>query len=109
MEQTQSPYIKHLYVCIKQRDTGEDCCIDRNGEAIRDQLKAYVKASGLTGKVRISGSGCMDLCAKGANVMVYPGERWYSAVTLEDIGQLIERELKPLIAMGQSPSGTVPT
>jgi (2Fe-2S) ferredoxin len=97
MKDQKSPYIKHLYVCLNQRPAGEACCADKISAQIKERLKAYVKENGLKGKVRISGSGCMDLCSKGANLMVYPGERWYSQVTLADLEQIIEAELAPLV------------
>ena len=99
MESTRSPYIKQIYVCVNQREAGAVSCSGTgNGEAIREKLKAYVKANGLKGRVRVSASGCMDLCAKGSNVMVYPDERWYRGVTLEDVDKIIEAELAPLIS-----------
>lgn len=101
METTRSPYIKQIYVCVNQRDSGV-CCASSHaaggGEAIREKLKAFVKANGLKGKVRVSASGCMDLCAKGPNVMVYPDYRWYRGVTLADVDTIIERELAPLVS-----------
>ena len=112
MESTSSPYLKHLYVCVNQRDPGKTCCAagglsgaasasgshaHGGAEAIREKLKAFVKANGLQGKVRVSSSGCMDLCAQGPNVMVYPDYRWYHHVTLEDGDQIIQEHLAPLV------------
>ena len=96
MEISSTPYQKHLYVCVNKRQAGEECCSDKEGEAIRERLKAYVNENGLKGKVRISGSGCMDFCSKGGNVMVYPDYRWYSGVTSKDVEKIIEAELAPL-------------
>jgi HAD superfamily hydrolase (TIGR01509 family) len=92
-----SPYLKHLYVCVNQRQVGEVCCAASRSEAICQRLKAYVKEHGLSGRVRVSSSGCMGLCAQGPNVMVYPGERWYSHVTLETVEEIIARELAPWV------------
>ena len=99
MESNRSPYLKHLYVCVNQRTDGRASCGPRDAEAIREKLKEYVNTHGLKGKVRVSGSGCMDLCEQGANVMVYPGERWYSHVTLETVEKIIQEELMPLVAV----------
>lgn len=97
MEAKRSPYLKHLYVCVNRRTDGRACCAGRDSEQIREKLKEYVNAHGLKGKVRVSGSGCMDLCEQGANVMVYPDHRWYSGVTLESAEQIIEEQLAPLV------------
>ncbi len=136
MEATRSPYLKHLYVCVNRRDPGVTCCAPGGvsgaasasgshaaggrsgfapsseshalggGEAILEKLKAFVKANGLKGKARVSRSGCMDLCAQGPNVMVYPDYRWYHHVTLEDVDQIIEEHLAPLM---QNEIATLPS
>ena len=97
MESGPSPYLKHLFVCVNKRDPGVTCCSHGGGEAVTEKLKAFVKANGLKGKVRVSSSGCMDLCAQGPNVMVEPDHRWYSHVTLEDVDRIIEEHLAPLV------------
>ena len=97
MESSPSPYLKHLFVCVNKRDPGVTCCSHGGGEAVTEKLKAFVKASGLKGKVRVSSSGCMDLCAQGPNMMVEPDHRWYSHVTLEDADRIIREHLAPLV------------
>ncbi len=108
MESTRSPYLKHLFVCVNKRDPGVTCCAHGGGELILQKLKAFVKANGLNGKVRVSSSGCMDLCALGPNVMVYPDNRWYHPVSLEDVDRIIEEHLAPLVkgpfALSRHPS-----
>lgn len=99
MDRQLSPYQKHLYVCVNQREPGKTCCAAGGGEAILEKLKAYVKAHGLKGKVRISRSGCMDLCAQGPNVMVTPDHEWYSHITLEDVDRIIAEHLAPLTSV----------
>ena len=37
---------------------------------------ARVKALGFSRRVRVSKSGCQDLCAKEPNVMVFPDYVW---------------------------------
>ena len=107
MESTHSPYLKHIYICVNKRDPGVTCCSHGGGEGIREKLKAFVKANGLKGKVRVSQSGCMDLCAQGPNVMVYPDHRWYHHVTGEDVDRIIEEHLVPLLAPARGSNGSV--
>ena len=90
MESGSVPYQKILFVCINQRPAGETCCAARQSEAIAEALKARVKALGLSRLVRVSKSGCQDLCAKGPNVMVFPDHVWYSGVTEADVERIIE-------------------
>ena len=103
MESKRSPYIKHIYVCTHERETGKSCCARRDGEKILEKLKGYVVENSLKGRARVNRSGCMDFCEQGVNVMVYPDHRWYSGVTVESADRVIEEHLKPLVV----PEGTV--
>ena len=90
MEQARIPFRKIAFVCINRRPEGEACCAGRQSEAIAEALKARVKALGLAGKVRVSKSGCHDVCARGPSVMVFPDDVWYSGVTPEDVEQIAQ-------------------
>ena len=101
MEQARVPYQKILFVCINTRPPSELCCSHRESESLAEALKARVKALGLSRHVRVSKSGCQDLCAKGPNVMVFPDYVWYHAVSLEDVERIIQD-----VTQGLVPSAT---
>jgi (2Fe-2S) ferredoxin len=90
MERGQVPYQKILFVCVNKRTPSEVCCAHRESEAIASALKERVKALGLSRHVRVSKSGCQDLCAKGPNVMVFPECVWYHGVTPGDVDRILE-------------------
>ena len=90
MEQARIPFRKIVFVCINRRPDGEACCAGRQSEAIAEALKARVKALGLSGKVRVSKSGCHDVCARGPSVMVFPDYTWYAGVTEADVEQIAQ-------------------
>lgn len=94
MNSSKNPYKKHIFVCTNQRENGEVSCAGR-GEEICEFLKDYVKVNKLKGKVRISRSGCFDLCAQGPNVLVFPDYVWYSKVSLGDLQEIIGEHLLP--------------
>ena len=96
MEQANVPYQKILFVCINRREPSETCCAHRDSEAIAEALKARVKALGLARQVRVSKSGCQDLCAKGPNVMVFPDNVWYHAVTPADVERIVTDAIRGL-------------
>lgn len=93
MQKTAFPYQKIIFICTNSRDGGAICCSRGGSEAIRDALKRYVKENGLQGKVRVSQSGCMDLCNQGPNVMIFPDGVWYKDVTLEDVPAIIQNHI----------------
>jgi (2Fe-2S) ferredoxin len=91
-----SYYQHHVFFCLNQRAGGEACCADRGAQAAFDHCKQRVKAEGLAGPggVRINKAGCLDRCAGGPVVVVYPQETWYTYVDRDDIDEIIEQHLK---------------
>ncbi|PJB24327.1 MAG: ferredoxin [Elusimicrobia bacterium CG_4_9_14_3_um_filter_62_55] len=93
METHSVPYKRTVFVCTHARTDGRAACANAgsDGEAICSALKKEIYDRGLKGKIRVAASGCLDLCEKGPNVFIYPGEEWISGVTQADIPALIER------------------
>ena len=84
-----SPYIAHVFVCTNDRQGVRQSCADKNSPALKNILKEAVNARGWKGKVRISTSGCMGLCAKGANVLIHPQQIWFSETQPDDALQIL--------------------
>ena len=91
-----SYYQRHLFFCLNQRDNGEACCADHDAQAAFDHCKSRVKAAGLNGpgKVRVNRAGCLDRCAGGPVVVVYPEGTWYTYVDKHDIDEIVDSHLK---------------
>ena len=98
MEARKPPYARMIFVCTNAREGGKIACANpgRGGDTICEALKQYVKQAGLKGKVRVARSGCMDLCAQGPNLMVWPDGIWYSGVGESDLPDIIAKHLEPL-------------
>ena len=96
MERARVPYQKILFVCINERQPQEACCARRDSLAVAEALKARIKALGLARRIRVSKSGCQDLCAKGANVMVFPDFVWYHDVTVADVDAIVHDVIREL-------------
>ncbi len=94
MQSQASPYRVQIWVCVNRRDDGSNACGNKLQMRLKDALKAAVEARGWTGRVRVSHSGCMGLCARGPNVMVQPIGRWFSGVTEADVPTLLD-EIAP--------------
>ncbi|NTW54489.1 MAG: (2Fe-2S) ferredoxin domain-containing protein, partial [Chlorobaculum sp.] len=58
-------------------------------QLIKEKLKEALDAKGWKGKVRVSTSGCMGVCAQGANVMIYPQKIWFSEVSVDDVDEIV--------------------
>jgi len=90
-------YFKHhVFFCLNQRDNGEACCASHDAQAALDHCKSRVKREGLAGHgaVRVNKAGCLDRCAGGPVVVVYPDETWYTYVDKSDIDEIVDEHLK---------------
>jgi len=85
----------HVFVCHNTRPEGAprpSCTADGKSE-LHAQLQQLTKEAGLTGKVRINKSGCLDQCEHGPTVVVYPEAIWYGHVKPEDAPEIVREHL----------------
>jgi (2Fe-2S) ferredoxin len=89
------PLERHVFVCQIERDPAnpKGCCALKGAAAVRERLKELTHAAGLRGRVRINEAGCLDQCAHGVTVVVYPEAVWYGHVTLDDVEELFREHV----------------
>ena len=90
-EEQTAPYLCHIFVCTNDRKGERKSCADGNSPALRVLLKNEIKNLGLQGRVRVSQSGCMGLCKKGPNVILYPQKIWFSDVGESDVHEILSK------------------
>lgn len=91
MSEVPIPYERIVFVCTHERTAGPRVsCGPNGGVELRQRLKELVKAHGLSDRIRISASGCMDLCEEGPNLMTFPDNRWICGASADDAEQLFE-------------------
>ncbi len=88
------PYVRQIFMCINNRHGESVSCGYSGSEEMVEELKKVAKERNLKGKLRVAKSGCMDLCAFGPNLMIWPEGIWYMKVTKEDIPQIVDTYLK---------------
>jgi (2Fe-2S) ferredoxin len=90
-----SRYQRHVFVCINERPAGhpKGCCLEKGSAAIRDAMKAELQKRGLAGIVRANNSGCLDACAFGPSMVIYPEAIWYGGVKKEDVPEIVEQTI----------------
>jgi (2Fe-2S) ferredoxin len=86
---------RHVFVCTNRREPGnpKGCCAEKNSEAIREIFKRELYARGMKGKIRANSAGCLDQCARGPAVVVYPEQVWYTVPTEADAIEIINEHL----------------
>jgi len=88
MQSSKPHFLKYIFVCENKREEGA-CCGPRGGERLREFLKKAVKERGLADKVRVSRSGCLDVCSEGPNVLLMPDNIWFKRVREVDVEEII--------------------
>jgi (2Fe-2S) ferredoxin len=89
------PYRHHIFVCTNRRAEGDPkgCCAEKGSEQVRALFKAELDKRGLKGQVRANAAGCLDQCAFGVTVVVYPEAVWYARVRPEDVVEIVEEHI----------------
>lgn len=77
----------HVLVC------GGTGCHSNNSAAIKKEFETLIKERGLENDVSVVGTGCFGLCAVGPIIIVYPEGAFYSGVTVEDVGEIVDEHL----------------
>ena len=92
----KSYYERHVFFCLNERKEGEACCARYQAQQAFDHCKTRVKADGLAGpgQVRVNKAGCMDRCAAGPVLVVYPEAVWYTYLDTADIDEIVDSHLK---------------
>jgi (2Fe-2S) ferredoxin len=89
-EVTGQIWEKHVFICT----SGQYCpLVDGDGMGVHARLKALVKESGLSDRVRVNHSGCLDQCGHGPMVVVYPEGIWYHGVQPSDAEAIVREHL----------------
>lgn len=85
----------HVFVCENRRDPDDPrgCCAAKGSCELRAAFKEEIARRGLKKEVRANAAGCLDACADGPTVVVYPEGVWYSGVRLEDVPEIVEQHL----------------
>jgi len=92
---SESYYKHHVFFCLNERKDNEQSCAAHQAKEGFDYCKNRVKSLGLSGPggVRVNKAGCLDRCAGGPVVVVYPDEAWYTYFDESDLDEIIESHL----------------
>ncbi|MFN0112597.1 MAG: (2Fe-2S) ferredoxin domain-containing protein [Blastocatellia bacterium] len=86
---------QHVFVCANVRppENSRGCCDPEGRGSLQLRFKQELAARGLKGKVRANKAGCLDQCAHGPTVVVYPDAVWYGGVTDGDVAEIVESHI----------------
>lgn len=88
-------YEHHIFICTNRRaaDDPKGCCAAKGSEEVRAAFKEEIARRGLRGTVRANQAGCLDACAIGPSVVIYPAGVWYTVRSREDVREVMERHI----------------
>jgi (2Fe-2S) ferredoxin len=89
------PYERHVFVCVNERDPSDrrGCCAAKDAAAVCSRLRKLARDARLRGRVRINTAGCLDQCAHGVTLVVYPEAVWYGRVGVDDVDELFREHV----------------
>ena len=85
----------HILICTNERapDNPKGCCSAKGSLAVVKAFKIGLVKRGLRRIVRANSSGCLDQCARGTTVVVYPEGTWYGGVTEGDVDEILDAHI----------------
>ena len=68
-------------------------CLSSDSAAIREKFQKMVEEKGLSDKVTVNQVGCFGFCSQGPFVKIYPEDTLYRLVKMEDVEEIVEKDL----------------
>jgi (2Fe-2S) ferredoxin len=86
---------RHVFICVNERakDDPRGDCGSKGGHDLAAAFKQKLFERGFKRIVRPNQALCLDQCAQGCTVVVYPEQVWYGHVTPADVDEIIESHI----------------
>jgi len=87
------PFRNHIYICTQKKPEGAPSCINVGSQEVLTTLNRELAQSGIADEVQVTTCGCLGICGKGPNMVVYPEGVWYTGLTPQRISKIIKDHL----------------
>ena len=78
---------RHMVLC------GGTGCISSNSNEILAEIQKQIAEKKLEDKVTVNQVGCFGFCSQGPFVKIYPEDTLYRLVTIEDVTEIIDKDI----------------
>ena len=79
--------LRHIVLC------GGTGCLSAHSTEIMERFKALLKEKGIEDKATVNQVGCFGFCSQGPFVKIYPEDTLYKMVKIEDVDEIVEKDL----------------
>ncbi len=79
--------LRHIVLC------GGTGCLSAHSTEIMERFKALLKEKGIENKATVNQVGCFGFCSQGPFVKIYPEDTLYKMVKIEDVDEIVEKDL----------------
>lgn len=86
-------YKKHVFICTNDKDNGKKHCGSVRGMELVEAFKNALKDRNLHIEIRAQKAGCLNMCAFGPSLVVYPEGVFYGNVQLQDVEEIVQSHL----------------
>jgi len=86
----------YVFLCSNERpaDNPKGSCAVGGAAAVRDAFTEAIEREGLRSAVRVVKTSCLDNCARGPVLAIYPDDIWYQGVKATDVAEIVDSHLK---------------
>ncbi|MBR2375140.1 MAG: NADH-quinone oxidoreductase subunit NuoF [Clostridia bacterium] len=78
---------RHVVLC------GGTGCLSSRSDEITAEFRKLIEEKGLNEKVTVNQVGCFGFCSQGPFVKIYPEDTLYRLVQVEDVAEIVEKDL----------------
>ena len=78
---------RHVVLC------GGTGCLSSHSKEIKNEFEKLIAEKGLEEKVTVNLVGCFGFCSQGPFVKIYPEDTLYRMVKIEDVNEIVEKDL----------------
>ncbi len=68
-------------------------CLSSNSAEIKEKIEKCLEEKGLTERISVNLVGCFGFCSQGPFVKIYPEDTLYRLVTIDDVEEIIEKDI----------------
>ncbi|XVN42878.1 MAG: (2Fe-2S) ferredoxin domain-containing protein [Candidatus Rickettsia vulgarisii] len=82
----------HIFICQNQHpnDSPKGCCMSKGSAKLLEHFKKLTENLG----IQVTKSGCLNKCAQGVAVVIYPSGIWYSIKELVDVEEIVTSHIQ---------------